>query len=65
MTVDAPAMRHAFEKVLADIRSGGFAAKLQAEAANGYPTLSALDAITAGTDPMSQAEARVRLALAG
>jgi ketol-acid reductoisomerase len=65
LSVDAPAMRHAFEKVLADIRSGGFAAKLQAEAANGYPTLSALDAITAGTDPMSQAEARVRVALAG
>lgn len=65
LTVDAPAMRHGFESVLADIRSGGFAAKLQAEKANGYPTLTALDAITAGTDPMSQAEARVRVALAG
>lgn len=65
MDVDAPAMREAFEGVLADIRSGGFAAKLQAEKANGYPTLSTLGAITAGTDPMSQAEARVRVALAG
>ncbi|MGH9128988.1 MAG: NAD(P)-binding domain-containing protein [Acidimicrobiales bacterium] len=65
LTVDAPAMREAFERALADIRSGGFAAKLQAEKSNGYPTLSALDAITAGTDPMSQAEARVRVALAG
>lgn len=65
MDVDAPAMREAFEGALADIRSGGFAAKLQAEKANGYPTLSTLGAITAGTDPMSQAEARVRVALAG
>lgn len=65
MALDAPAMREAFEGALADIRSGGFAAKLQAEKANGYPTLSALDAITAGTDPMSQAEARVRVGLAG
>jgi ketol-acid reductoisomerase len=63
--VDAPAMRQVFERVLADISSGGFAAKLQAEKANGYPSLSALQAITAGTDPMSQAEARVRTALAG
>lgn len=65
MNLDVSAMRDAFELALADIRSGGFAAKLQEEKANGYPTLSALDAITAGTDPMSQAEARVRVALAG
>lgn len=65
LSVDAPAIRKVFEGILADICSGGFAAKLQAEKASGYPTLSALDAITAGTDPMSQAEARVRVALAG
>ncbi len=65
MNLDVPAMREAFEQALADIRSGGFAAKLQEEKDNGYPTLSALDAMTAGTDPMSQAEARVRVAMTG
>ncbi|MGH9068236.1 MAG: NAD(P)-binding domain-containing protein [Acidimicrobiales bacterium] len=61
--VDDVHMRRMFQEVLDDIRSGGFAAKLQAEEAAGYPTLSALEAITAGTDPMSEAEARVRAAL--
>ncbi|MGH9074779.1 MAG: NAD(P)-binding domain-containing protein [Acidimicrobiales bacterium] len=64
MAVDGTAMRQLFEAVLEDIRSGGFATKLQEEEAKGYPALAALDAITAGTDPMSQAEARVRAALA-
>lgn len=63
-TVDGTGMRKVFEDVLADIRSGGFAAKLQDEQAQGYPTLAALEAITAGNDPMSRAEARVRDALA-
>lgn len=61
--VDGTGMRKIFEDVLADIRSGGFAAKLQDEQAKGYPTLVALEALTAGHDPMSQAEARVRDAL--
>lgn len=63
MAVDGAGMRQVFEDVLADIRSGGFAAALQEEEAKGYPVLAALAAITEGTDPMSEAEARVRAAL--
>lgn len=63
MSVDGTTMRQMFEETLQDIKSGGFAAKLQEEKANGYPSLAVFDAICAGTDPMSQAEARVRAAL--
>ncbi len=63
LAMDGASMRQAFQEVLEDIRSGGFAAKLQEEKERGYPSLAAIDAITAGTDPMSEAEARVRAAL--
>src|SRR5581483_113337 len=40
-----------------------FAERFQAEAAAGYPALSAVAAMTTGQDAMSQAENRVRAAL--
>ncbi|HEV8297745.1 MAG TPA: NAD(P)-binding domain-containing protein [Acidimicrobiales bacterium] len=61
--IDIDAMRRHFEKVLDDIRSGGFARSLQHEHDAGYPIMRAIDAITRGDDPMSQAEARVQAAL--
>jgi hypothetical protein len=48
--------------VLDDIRSGGFAAKFQAEAAAGAPALQLIAAMTAGSDPMSRAEESLRAA---
>jgi ketol-acid reductoisomerase len=65
LEVDRAAMARHFAAVAADIAEGGFAERFQAEAAAGYPTLSAVATMTAGNDPMSQAEARVRAALAG
>lgn len=61
--LDVAAMRAHFMDVLEDIRSGGFAAKLQQEHEAGYPTMRSIEGITSGTDPMSQAEDRVRQAL--
>ncbi len=63
LTLDRDAMERRFREVLQDIRSGGFAARLQAEQAGGYPSLAAIDRLTAGDDPMSEAERRVRAAL--
>jgi len=63
LELDAQAMRAHFAAILEDIRSGGFAARLQAEEASGYPTLRAIEALTGGGDPLSQAEERVRASL--
>ncbi len=63
LELDAQAMRRHFAAILEDIRSGGFARRLQAEEATGYPTLRAIEALTGGDDPLSQAEERVRAAL--
>ena len=63
LELDHEQLRNHFNAVLDDIRAGGFAAKLQQEGDDGYPTMRAIEGITAGTDPMSQAEDRVRRAL--
>ena len=63
LELDSQSMRAHFESVLDDIRTGGFARKLQEEEAGGYVTLQSISAITEGNDPMSQAEGRVRMAL--
>jgi ketol-acid reductoisomerase len=64
LDLDSEAMRRQFRAVLDDIRSGGFARRLQAEEDDGYPALALIEAITAGDDPMSRAESAVRTALA-
>jgi ketol-acid reductoisomerase len=64
LEVDSDAMRDQFRAVFEDIRTGGFARRLQAEGDDGYPALAVIEAITAGDDPMSRAEAAVRAALA-
>jgi ketol-acid reductoisomerase len=64
LELDAEAMRDQFRAVFEDIRSGGFARRLQAEGADGYPALALIEAITAGDDPMTRAEAAVQAALA-
>jgi ketol-acid reductoisomerase len=61
--IDMPAMQRHFGEILADIQSGGFARRFQQEQAGGYPSLAAIQAITSGQDPMTQAEERVREAL--
>jgi ketol-acid reductoisomerase len=63
LELDDGAMRAHFAAVLADIRAGGFAARLQGEHDDGYPTMRSIAGITSGDDPMSQAEERVREAL--
>jgi ketol-acid reductoisomerase len=65
LDLDAEAMRRHFAATLDDIRSGGFACRLQAERDAGYPTLDAIAAITSGDDPMTEAEGRVRRGLGG
>ena len=65
LELDMEAMRDHFAAVLDDIRSGGFAAKLQQEHEDGYPTMTSISGITSGDDPMSQAEERVRQELSG
>jgi ketol-acid reductoisomerase len=63
LELDMDGMRKHFAAVLDDVRSGGFAAKLQQEHDDGYPTMRSIAGITSGDDPMSQAEERVRTAL--
>ena len=53
LELDTEAMRSRFVAVLDDIRSGGFAAKFQAEADAGSPALALIAAMTAGDDPMT------------
>lgn len=63
LEVDRAAMAATFRAVGEDIVSGGFARRLQEEMDSGYPTRQAIQAVTAGDDPLSQAESRVRSAL--
>lgn len=63
LEMDAEAMRKHFRAVLEDIRSGGFARRLQAEEAGGYPTLRTIERLTGGGDEISTAEIRVKEAL--
>ncbi len=60
--LDTQAMRSAFGEILEDIRNGGFAKRFQQEAMEGYPTFELIDAMIAGDDPLSAAEARIRRA---
>lgn len=63
--VDAEGMQQMFDRVLDDIRDGGFAARLQREQADGYPTVAAIREYIDGGTPMAEAEERVRAALGG
>lgn len=63
LELDSAAMREQFREVLADIRSGGFARRMQADQDDGSPALALIAAITAGDDPMTRAENAVRAAL--
>ncbi len=64
LEVDAEAMRDQFQAVFEDIRTGGFARRLQAEGDDGYPAVALIEALTAGDDPMTRAEEAVNAALA-
>ena len=65
LEMDTVAMRNHFGLVSDEIRSGGFARRLQDEQENGYPTLRAIEAMTSGGDAMSSAEDRIRSWLVG
>ncbi len=62
--IDMEGMQRHFGEILDNIRSGSFARRFQEEQSAGYPTLVAIEAITSGDDPMTEAEQRVRAALA-
>ncbi len=62
--IDMEGMQRHFGEILDNIRSGSFARRFQEEQSAGYPTLAAIEAITSGDDPMTEAEQRVRAALA-
>ncbi|MFQ5948574.1 MAG: hypothetical protein ACE5KX_06920, partial [Acidimicrobiia bacterium] len=65
LEMDRAAMDEQFRATAEEIRSGGFARRLQAEHAAGYPTLEAIEEITKGKNPITDAEDRVRRALRG
>lgn len=60
LAIDRDAMERHFRQTLAGIQHGDFAARFQQEQENGYPTLTAIRAITADDNPMTLAERRVR-----
>lgn len=61
--IDTEGMRRFFRHVLDDISTGGFAARLQREEAEGYPTLAAIRQVTSEDNPLSEAERRLRAAI--
>lgn len=63
MGLDGEGMERHFRETLQQIRSGGFARKLQEEEAQGYPVLELIDAVTASDNPLTAAEQRVRAEL--
>ncbi|HEX7097033.1 MAG TPA: NAD(P)-binding domain-containing protein [Acidimicrobiales bacterium] len=63
LEIDVESLRQYVVSVVEDLRAGGFARKFQEEHDAGYPTLQAIQGITSGDDPMTQAEDRVRRAL--
>jgi ketol-acid reductoisomerase len=63
MEIDRAAMAEMFSAVLDDIRSGGFAARFQAERDAGNPTLAAIEAVKQAGSAMTDAERRIRGAL--
>lgn len=64
LALDVAGMQNAFSATLDDIRTGGFAARFQQEQADGYPTLTAIRALTEAENPISAAEQRIRTGLA-
>jgi ketol-acid reductoisomerase len=58
--VDLDAMDGVFRETIQDIRSGRFARGLQDQRQQGFPTMQAIEAMTAGSDPITQAERNVR-----
>ena len=60
--VDQETLRRRFADTLEDISSGAFARRFQEELAAGSPTRALIDAMIAGDDPLSRAEAEVRAA---
>lgn len=63
LAVDRDAMQRFFTERLDYIRRGDFARALQDEEARGYPTLSAIAAVTNLDNPLTAAEHRVRAAI--
>jgi len=63
LEVDREAMEARFRTVLEEIQDGTFATRFQQEQTSEYPTLTLIDEMTNGADPMSEAERRVRAAL--
>lgn len=60
LELDREEMAARFRRVLEDIRSGGFARRLQDEAQDGYPMLGVARAMMHGTSPITEAEERLR-----
>jgi len=65
MELDRGAMTKMFESVIADIKSGGFAEKFQAERAAGYPMLAMARSISSDASPQALDEQVVRDGVAG
>lgn len=60
--IDTEAMKNRFGAILDDIVSGRFADSFQEEVSSGSPSRDLIEAMIAGDDPMSKAEAAVRAA---
>ncbi|HEX9819002.1 MAG TPA: NAD(P)-binding domain-containing protein [Methylomirabilota bacterium] len=60
LELDREAIAGRFRTILADITSGAFARRFQAEAQNGYPMLTVAREMTRGPSPMTDAEDRLR-----
>jgi ketol-acid reductoisomerase len=58
--LDREAIGITFQRVLDDIKSGGFARRFQDEAGNGYPVLGMVKDMIRGTTTMTEAEERLR-----
>jgi ketol-acid reductoisomerase len=58
--LDREAIAGSFRTILEDITSGGFAARFQEEAKNGYPMLGIAKAMLQESSPISTAEERLR-----
>ncbi|HET7876284.1 MAG TPA: NAD(P)-binding domain-containing protein [Methylomirabilota bacterium] len=60
MELDKGGLAAFFQKVLADIRAGGFARRFQEEARSGYPMLAVARDMIHSPSPIAEAEARLR-----
>lgn len=56
LELDRETIASTFQRVLDDIKSGGFARRFQDEASNGYPVLGVAREMICGTTPMTDAE---------